>query len=736
LNLSCQGKPTMNKPSQDWSFYVIRMSPFALVLLLLGVIAYVWPSADHFGPTYLNWINIGLLSLLTMMVFVFGVYNFKRSREESAGFNLRAKLVAAMVLMVLLPSLILQVTANQVINKGFDVWFDVRVDALLDKAMKLAQGFYEDVESEMEFSLGQVISEHDFPTLEPTPLGSLVLNQYMEKLLHKYAWDRLELFDASERLVATVERVHSNSSFGNMKTRPVSDAGHLSIALGRYTIDHEIRQDGEYVIGYLPIFTQRRLVGLFRAEVRLPADITATARSIESDYRTYQELNRHRQGIQETFMHILMIVMILVVCIAGVFALLFARRLTAPVEELASALKQVEAGDFDALVEVDTKDELGSLAESFNSMIARLKYNMETLTKTQSELTQALISSRQRQYVLENLLSNLHSGVILLDAKGEIRLMNDTCKTLLMFPKHKEDKTSMYDFSESHLKPVLEFFRTLQTQELEDLQQELIVTYGLQTVRILARGTLLGGQEDVFSGWLLVFDDITQLAEAQKHRAWAEVAQRLAHEIKNPLTPIKLSTERVKRRFREQVDDVNVFDTCTDAVITQVERLQRLLADFSNLATLPKPKMEKVSIASLLQELRELYSPYPNLIFEGMPEGEVYCDVDQIRQVLINLIDNALATRAQVRVYVEVTDEDTRFYVQDDGPGIDENVREHIFEPYFSTKMEGSGLGLAIAQRISEEHHGQLLLLSAVSPTRFCLRLPHVQPHHAREDEA
>ena len=723
--------------SQDkYLFQMMRFSPFALVLLLLIVIYYVWPSADHFGPTYLNWINVGLLSLLTMMIFSFGIYNFKRGKQESAGFSLRTKLVTAMVLMVLLPSLILQVTANQVINKGFDVWFDVRVDTLLDKAMKLAQGFYEDVESEMELSLSQVVSEHDFPTLDPTPLGSLVLNQYMEKLLHKYAWDRLELFDASQRLVATAERIQSNQTFGNVETHPISDAGRLSIALGRYTIDHETRQDGEYVIGYLPLLAQRRLVGLFRAEVRLPADITTTARSIESDYRTYQELNRHRQGIQDTFMHILMIAMILVVCVAGVFALLFARRLTAPVEELASALKQVEAGDFDALVEVDAKDELGSLAESFNSMIARLKYNMETLTETQSELTNALVNSRQRQYVLENLLSNLHSGVLLLDASGEIRLMNDTCKTLLMFPEHKEDKKSMYDFSEAHLKPVLDFFETLQTQELEDLQQELVISYGLQTARILARGTLLGGQEDVFSGWLLVFDDVTQLADAQKHRAWAEVAQRLAHEIKNPLTPIKLSTERVKRRFREQVDDVKVFDTCTDAVISQVERLQRLLADFSNLATLPKPEMETVSVASLLQELRELYSPYPNLTFEGMPEGEVCCDVDQIRQVLINLIDNALATQAQVCVYVEVTDEDTRFYVQDDGPGIDENAREHIFEPYFSTKAEGSGLGLAIAQRISEEHHGQLLLLSAASPTRFCMWLPHMQPHHSREDEA
>jgi len=295
-----------------------------------------------------------------------------------------------------------------------------------------------------------------------------------------------------------------------------------------------------------------------------------------------------------------------------------------------------------------------------------------------------------------------------------------------IFPAVEAFQKAVLDFTEVHLQPVLDFFRTLQTENLDNLQREIELTHGLQTLKILARGSVLGRQdEQLFSGWILVFDDVTQLAEVQKHKAWSEVAQRLAHEIKNPLTPIKLSTERVQRRFRSQVDDTEVFDTCTKAVISQVERLQRLLADFSNLATLPKPKIEKVSIVSLLQELRELYSPYPNVTFEGLPEGDVYCDPDQIRQVLINLIDNALATQTPVKVFVEVSEDDTSFYVQDEGPGIDEQTRKHMFEPYFSTKRDGSGLGLAIAQRITEEHDGTLTLVSAASPTRFCMRLPH-----------
>ncbi|MDQ6989222.1 MAG: ATP-binding protein, partial [Mariprofundaceae bacterium] len=495
-----------------------------------------------------------------------------------------------------------------------------------------------------------------------------------------------------------------------------------------FTLEHQVRDNGEYVMGYLPLYTHRNFVALLRAETRLPDDVMFSARSIETDYRTYRELERHRQGIQDTFMHTLMMVTVLILCFAGFFAVLFARKLTLPIEALAKALKKVEKGELDALVPISANDELGSLATSFNSMTLQLQNNVSALQQTQLDLTDALVSSRQRRYVLETLLLNLQSGVILLGDDGHIRLMNQTCEKLFSLVDNESQKTNIFDFSEAHLTPVLDFYRLLQQEEKGVLQQEFTLSLEQHKVNILARGTLLGAQEDtLFQGWLLVFDDVTQLAEAQKHQAWSEVAQRLAHEIKNPLTPIKLATERLQRRFRSQVDDEEVFDLCTHAVIGQVERLQRLLDDFSNLATLPKPKCQHVSIASLLQELRELYSAYHDLVFEGLPQGEVYCDADQVRQVLINLIDNALATQSMVRVFVEIRDEDTSFYVQDEGSGIDETTLKHMFEPYFSTKKRGSGLGLAIAQRITEEHHGQLLLLSAASPTRFCMRLPHVE---------
>jgi len=711
-----------------------RLLPFTFVVLLIIIAVAMWPSDNQYGSKFLSWLNISLLIAMAVSVFFVSLRKLTIDAAK-AGSVLRAKLVAAMVVMVLVPAVILQVTANQVIEKGMDVWFDVRVDTLLDKAMALSQGFYARISADMDASMVQVAQDAELVNeITVVPIGSMVTSRHLSKLVQQYSWDKAELFDANERVIAAAQMAFEGQSLSELRSLPISDAGRLSVLLGRHTSEHEIRENGEYVVGYLPIYDQRRQIALLRAQVRLPDNVASSARSIETDYRSYRELERHRQGIKELFMQTLMMTTIFITGVAGLFALFFAKRLTTPVEDLAQALKQVESGEFDGFVPVRSDDELGSLAVSFNSMTERLKFNMETLRQTQDELTGALVSSRQRQYVLENLLAKLQSGVILLDDDGSIRLMNLSCKQLFALQDAEKRKTSILDFSEVHLKPVLEFYQTMQTQALESLQTEMVITYGLQSFKVLARGSRLGEKgSGLFTGWLLVFDDVTQLAEAQKHQAWSEVAQRLAHEIKNPLTPIKLSTERVQRRFRNQVDNVEVFDTCTSAVINQVERLQRLLADFSNLATLPKPKCTQVKISSLIKDMSELYRAYHNLTFEGLPEGEVYCDADQIRQVLINLIDNALATKKPVRVYVVVDKLGSSFFVQDEGAGIDENTAQHMFEPYFSTKKDGSGLGLAIAQRISEEHGGHLQLVSASSPTRFCMFLPHVFPQSSEE---
>jgi len=475
-----------------------------------------------------------------------------------------------------------------------------------------------------------------------------------------------------------------------------------------------------------------------RVEVQLPAGVIQNARSVEADYRNYRQLERNRQTIRSTFTHVMLFVTLVVVLLAGVVALLFARRLTAPVGELAEALHRVTEGDLDVEIAHSPRDELGSLGRSFNTMANRLKQNVEAIEQAQLDLTSALDSSRQRQYVLESLLANLHSGVVLIDSEHRVRLLNQAVRDILQLPEEWVPSADFAQLSLGNMHDIGGFYDELRHQEEDYLQREFDIALSEgKTLHVLARGARLSASGTAFSGYLLVIDDISELAEAQKNKAWAEVARRLAHEIKNPLTPIKLSAERLQRRFRKQVDNEQVFDVCTKAIIDQTERLQRLISDFSTLARMPQPKLREVSVNSLLSDMNELFHGYRRISVEIVEDEHAHCqcDPDQMRQVLINLLDNAVSATGEtcaIRVYAVVSDEFAEWHVEDDGDGIDAQNAVKLFEAYYSTKSDGSGLGLAIAKRIAEDHGGDLKLLSLSGPTHFCLKLP----RHAEEKEA
>ncbi|MFQ5581429.1 MAG: ATP-binding protein [Mariprofundaceae bacterium] len=706
---------------------LMRLLPLATAVALLALTISLWPSGTGGGGGLVAWANIVLLMGLAVVMMLYGLRLLRERQEPRAGSRLRAKLVIALVGMLLVPSMIIQIAASQMVERGMDVWFDMRVDTLLDRALDLAQGFYARVETDMKQSMIAYMSD---AVLVAAAAGSThdysTLNTRLSEIRDKEDWQQLQLFDVNERLIAGVQA----GGLSALKAEPLTEAARLSATLGRVVAELVTRDGSEVAVGYAPLSGPQGVVGLLRVEVQLAEGVMRSARVVESDYRTYRELERNRQGIRDTFTHVMLIVTLLVVLVAGMVGVVFARRLTSPIGELARALHRITEGDLDVSIPEVPQDELGSLVRSFNRMALRLKQNVEALEKTQEELTDALTSSRQRQYVLETLLANLHSGVLLADANGQIRLLNQSLKELLQLPASWAPGREVMSVCTGRLRDLGKFYNELCHQAEEHLQREFEIAMDHQNIHILAHGARLSAVGSAsFSGYLMVLDDISSLAEAQRNRAWAEVAQRLAHEIKNPLTPIKLAAERLQRRFRHQIEDETVFDTCTQAIIGQVERLQRLIADFSTLARMPQPKLREISVQLLLQEMRELYSAYPRVQVD-MPDDGItcWCDPDQLRQVLINLMDNALAATeekgADVHLYGQATGEHIEFHMLDRGPGISASAAEHIFEAYFSTKDAGSGLGLAIAKRIAEEHDGELSLLSPVKPTHFCLRLP------------
>ncbi|MDT8375264.1 MAG: ATP-binding protein [Mariprofundaceae bacterium] len=706
----------------------MRMLPLLMSIALWLVIFVLWPDHSFSETPLIAWVNITLLIILSAALLNYGVRLLRQQKERRAGSGLRAKLVIALVTMLLIPTSILQVAANQMVEKGMDVWFDVRVDTLLDQALNLAQGFYARVDSDLKQGLITVMNDDILLNhVAALPASYSLLNTHMAHLMQHEGWQSIQIFDLNERLIAHVQ---SEGLLSGLESEALEEEAKSTLTLGLVSTKLITRDNEEIAVGYAPLRVRQNIVAVLRAQVVLPPGVVKNARAVEADYRSYRELERNRQAIRSTFTHAMLIATLIVILAAGIVAVGFARRLTSPIGDLARALERVTEGDLTVSIPSAPEDELGSLVDSFNRMTLRMKQNVEALEQTQKELTGALDSSRQRQYVLETLLANLQTGVLLIDASGNIRLLNQSMRELLNLSAEWVPGRSISSLCGGRLQLVCQFYDELCQQEGENLQRELELVVDHNSLHILARGVKLSGAGSAgFSGYLMVLDDVSSLAEAQRHRAWSEVAQRLAHEIKNPLTPIKLAAERLQRRFRKTADDTAVFDSCTHAIITQVERLQRLIGDFSNLARLPKPKPETVHVRDLITDMAELYGAYSRVHVEQFAEDLLcYCDADQIRQVLINLMDNALAATEESLAPVHLSGGHSpnmvEFHVQDGGSGIPEDAAGHIFEAYFSTKESGSGLGLAIAYRITDEHNGNLMLLSNANPTHFCLRLP------------
>ncbi len=710
----------------------MRFIPLLMALGLLGLTALLWPKAQG-DVGMLAWVNMGLMLGLSLLLIQYGIRLLRNRAEPRPGSRLRAKLVIVMIALLLVPAMTIQMAASQMVDRGMDVWFDVRVDTLLDRALKLAQGFYERVEQNMKRNLLDYISDATLAAAVSGHMDYRSINAYLGDISRTEGWQRVELFDTNERLISSVQM----GELGALQARPLNNTARVSMHLGRVVTELESHDGREVAVGYAPLIGgATSVLGLLRVETQLPAGVIQNARAVEADYRNYRQLEHNRQKISATFTHVMLFMTLVVVLLTGLVALLFARRLTAPIGDLANALRRVTEGDLDVVISESPRDELGSLGRSFNKMSLRLKQNVEAIEQAQRDLTRALDNTRQRQYVLESLLANLHTGVVLVDGQGRVRLLNQAVRDILHLPEDWKPSANILQVSHGNLRDIGAFYDELSHQQEELLQREFDIALPEgKTLHVLARGARLSASGAEFSGYLLVIDDISELAEAERNKAWAEVARRLAHEIKNPLTPIKLSAERLQRRFRSQVDNTEVFDVCTKAIIDQVDRLLRLITDFSTLARMPQPKLREVPVKTLLQDMHELFHSYARVSVAITPDDDVACrcDPDQIRQVLINLMDNAVAATGKnetcaVRLYASIAETAVEWHVEDDGEGIQPDAAPKLFEAYYSTKVNGSGLGLAIARRIAEDHGGELTLLSAANPTHFCLKLPRSAP--------
>lgn len=679
---------------------LLRIIPgVALLLLLLTalfLVANVEQEATQLGRAAL-WIFIsaGLALLILALVILGRLWRLvQRLRQGQPGARLTARLVVIFVALSLPPVLVLYLFALEFISETIPSWLDVDTGMALQESITLSQQVVDNRvrEASTQLSaLSQTLDVDDEDRLfrqllrevsSAGPTELLVVDERGSARLHVHI-DPGQFLPDLPRQFALAQALQT----GQYSAVEPSEAGLAVRAL--------VRIEGQSV------GAERWLLqGLYP----LPTDFAQRAERIETAYFEFQNVAFLRERLQQSLILILSLVLLITVLMAIVLGFNAARRLSAPVRDLAEATDELAAGRFPAQLPVTSRDELGFLVASFNTM------------------TQELASSRsaletQRRY-LEVVLGRLSAGVMVVDQQGVLTALNESAARILgLEPGQGQGSTLQALMTlRPDLRPVLDLLDQQRQNAAMDWRREIQLGGSERPMVLVCRGTEL---PSATGGHVMVFDDITVLDEAQREAAWAEVARRLAHEIKNPLTPIQLAAERLQLKLQPKLstEDAALLTRATDTIGAQVQALKHLVDAFGDYAQPKPPRFAPVRLNDLLQSVTELYGsaelPVQFVLDVADDVPELIADVGQLRQVLINLITNAreahptgqpcIRIRAVMRAQAGV-----RLSIEDDGPGVDPDLRDRIFEPYVTSKPGGTGLGLAIVRRIVEDHGGRV----------------------------
>jgi two-component system nitrogen regulation sensor histidine kinase NtrY len=665
-------------------------------------------------------ININGLLLLLMLYLVLRnlVELIFERKQQLLGSRLRTRLVACFVSLSLIPTAILFLVALRFLSTSMDYWFNARVEESLQASLQMAQATLRDTQDQAQY-----IGKHLAALLE----NGLVDLRNPASLEHFFkdnlttdspgSPDSLLLLDDQRLPVVSIVGPHLRQIAA---PAPPSEALRLTADPDRVEMVTRRTTIGELIQVIVPVRIQLDtpqtwflITGLLIPSARLNS-----MQTISEGITGYQQMIMLKAPIKFSLIIMLLIITLLILFGAIWFGFYIARSLTGPINRLAEATKRVADGDMEFIVEKETDDEMGMLIDSFNSMTAEILASNRQLAQAHRALQNSTEISEQRRRYLETILENVAAGVIALDEHNRITTINRFAEQLLAIrPESFLGKDFHQALPKQHALIVESFLKELLKSGRTTIERHLRVT--------IRRGETLSLQVNVTRmiddwgqpiGFVFVFDNLTNLEKAQRLAAWQEVARRIAHEIKNPLTPIQLSAQRLRKRYLETIpDNREIFDQCTATIINQVEEIKNLVSEFSDFARMPQLHKERQDLGRLVREMVMLYQEahkHLTLTWDIDPNlPEFLFDAVQIKRVLINLLDNAVSVLGRegvINVTLRVVQDGSkaRLEVADNGPGMSDEVKLRIFEPYFSTRTTGTGLGLAIAQTIVHEHGG------------------------------
>ncbi|OFZ79079.1 MAG: hypothetical protein A2583_09460 [Bdellovibrionales bacterium RIFOXYD1_FULL_53_11] len=727
----------------------------ALLAILFGVLTFLEFRLTKLSSSlpfvnsifFFGLLNLNIVILIVLLWLVIRNIGklFIERRRNVLGSRLKTKLVIAFFSFSIIPTLVLFVISAMYINSSFDKWFSIKVQNTLQASLEITNTYYLNAE-ENAMHFAEHLSRQIGARLGVRPVTAPA---WIEKFL---AGQReLLALDAVEYYSDPIdERVLAQRAGGPPVEYPHLPLDKLTQAFNgeKVSVVHHVGS-GDMIRCLVPVRarTDRSISGVVVVSKYIPVSLVNKVGEIASVFVDYKDTNPLKYPMKTAYFLILLMITLVIIFVAIWIGLYMARELTDPVERLVHGAQEVGAGNLDVLIKSTGRDEIAVLVESFNNMTRDLRDNRARLTKATADL-------EKRRMQLEAVLTNVGTGVIVVESSGEITTFNRAVAQLLDVPESMACRRPYEQVLVGEAEPVsrvvrqaLTSFRPAQVSS-EDIPNVLQWNFraGEQVRALAAVATPLVDASDP-SPWgvVVVIDDMTHLIKGQREMAWREVARRIAHEIKNPLTPIKLSAQRLQRRLSHYSErEGALLKECTDTIIKHTDELKEMVNEFSNFARFPEASPAPHNLNDTLKETLTLYEQaHTSIGFRFHPEQRLPVfefDRDQIKRVAINLLDNAVTAlqstpqgrprQISIETHYNEHLQIAVIVMKDSGPGMAEDVKGRVFEPYFSTKKGGTGLGLAIAKRIINDHDGFIRIQSAPGEgTQFTIELPTAVRH-------
>jgi len=695
-----------------------------VVIITIALLTFVENRLIHFGVDFpvsnsilmFILININLLLLILLLFLVFRnlVKLLYDRRRKVMGAKLRTRLVVAFIALSLMPTIVLFFFAINFITASIEFWFNVPVEQALENSLVVGQRLYRHVEENNLFFLERTsyqITKRDY--LDSNKKEDL--SRYIQIVQREFNHDAVEVYDANAKRLtyAVVSELASNP----LPLVSANDLFKKISSVNVRTVSLDISK-GELIrtIGAVPFGAERDDIKAYVViSMMISPDLSEKMASISRGFEGYQQIKLLKTPIKTTYYMTLSIVALLVVFCSVWFGFHLAKSITIPIMEFAEGTRRVAEGDLSFNIELTADDEIGSLVDSFNKMTKDLRIGREQLELSARMLHEQKDEIEERRQYMEIVLRNISAGVISLDHKGFVTTINKSAEEMLDI-----NAGDALNQSYNHL---------LKGENI-DLAEEITekVTASRNSAVELPLKLIIGGKPRSFlvhinslqddtghhMGTVMVMDDLTELEKAQRMAAWREVARRIAHEVKNPLTPISLSAQRLKRKFSKDIND-SVFDECTKTILDYVDLIRNLVNEFSSFAKFPGANLKPDYLEPIIEETIALYSDELTLIDfkldikDNLPKLNL--DRQQIKQAMINLIDNAIGSiKNKGSISISISHDPilkmVRIEMADSGHGISDKEKTRLFEPYFSTKKAGMGLGLTIVSTIISDHKG------------------------------